>query len=356
MLRTETQTNERSLYTILQIPSTASTEEVRSAYKKAARRTHPDAYFVKQGEFEEVNKAYTVLTNRKNRILYNAFGDVILPILLDQRYAPYIETLLSKKTVVISIFVVICLLLSTLFYPYLVLLAALHILPWFTLTLIPHFIVYVASSLIMYRLTLRQMRYKVLEHMITAGLFLGLAVGVCLYVDGFIKAESLGMILATTEVFHILNALLKNFHYRKISPDLSVFEATAGDIAKSMYIFALALRTGQCLTFIFASSRYVRALPFPLYVLALFISQSMGVIGIAPFIVSLIFGMFIAFVSSGNLGVVGWTFVIGFLIGISAVLARICVRARHMLGKESWKNLAIEPRRLSIPEHPASAV
>lgn len=68
---------DRDLYEILGVPKTASAGEVKSAYRKLAKKYHPDMNpGSKQAEekFKEVTAAAEVLTDPKRRELYDEFG------------------------------------------------------------------------------------------------------------------------------------------------------------------------------------------------------------------------------------------------------------------------------------------
>jgi molecular chaperone DnaJ len=67
----------RDLYETLGVPRSASAEEIKKAYRKLARRYHPDANpDDRQAEerFKEIQNAYDVLSNPDKRRQYDAFG------------------------------------------------------------------------------------------------------------------------------------------------------------------------------------------------------------------------------------------------------------------------------------------
>jgi DnaJ-class molecular chaperone len=70
-----------SLSDILGVPKSASTDVIRKAYRKLARRHHPD---VNPGDskaeeaFKRVSAAYDVLSDDKKRAAYDEFGDASL--------------------------------------------------------------------------------------------------------------------------------------------------------------------------------------------------------------------------------------------------------------------------------------
>lgn len=63
-----------SLYQTLGVDKDASPEDIKRAHRRRVRETHPDLHPNKRAEFEEVQKAYEVLTNPTRRMLYDALG------------------------------------------------------------------------------------------------------------------------------------------------------------------------------------------------------------------------------------------------------------------------------------------
>ncbi len=66
----------KDYYEVLGVARTASKDEVQSAYRKLARKYHPDVSKEPKAEdrFKEVNEAYEVLKDEKKRALYDKYG------------------------------------------------------------------------------------------------------------------------------------------------------------------------------------------------------------------------------------------------------------------------------------------
>jgi molecular chaperone DnaJ len=69
--------NKRDYYEILGVQKNASDEDIKKAYRKAAKESHPDLHPNDKGaeaRFKEVNEAYEVLSDGNKRARYDQFG------------------------------------------------------------------------------------------------------------------------------------------------------------------------------------------------------------------------------------------------------------------------------------------
>ena len=75
----------RDYYEILGISKTASQEEIKSAYKKLAKKYHPDVSkdIDATEKFKEISEAYAVLSDSTKKSQYDQFGHDAF----DQRYS-----------------------------------------------------------------------------------------------------------------------------------------------------------------------------------------------------------------------------------------------------------------------------
>src|SRR5215208_8242673 len=69
-------TAERDYYEVLGVPRDAPEQEIKKAFRRLARRLHPDVSDEPDSEarFREVSEAYEVLSNAETRQLYDRFG------------------------------------------------------------------------------------------------------------------------------------------------------------------------------------------------------------------------------------------------------------------------------------------
>ncbi len=67
----------KSLYETLEVSQNASESEIKKAYRKLARKYHPDVNKEKDAEekFKEINAAYEVLSDKEKKAQYDQYGD-----------------------------------------------------------------------------------------------------------------------------------------------------------------------------------------------------------------------------------------------------------------------------------------
>src|SRR5690242_5709264 len=67
----------RDFYEVLGVPRTAGQDEIQRAYRKLARKYHPDINKDPDAEvrFKEASEAYAVLSDQEQRKRYDAFGE-----------------------------------------------------------------------------------------------------------------------------------------------------------------------------------------------------------------------------------------------------------------------------------------
>jgi molecular chaperone DnaJ len=66
--------SKRDYYEILGVSKTASADEIKKAFRKAAVKHHPDKEGGDEAKFKEVNEAYEVLKDQQKRQRYDQFG------------------------------------------------------------------------------------------------------------------------------------------------------------------------------------------------------------------------------------------------------------------------------------------
>lgn len=64
----------KNYYDILGVTKTASEEEIKSAFRKLAHKYHPDKKGGDEKKFKEASEAYAVLSDKKKRAEYDAYG------------------------------------------------------------------------------------------------------------------------------------------------------------------------------------------------------------------------------------------------------------------------------------------
>jgi len=76
-------TTGESLYAILGIPKTSTTEEIKRSYRKLALSNHPDKNpgdDAKAEKFKEISKSYAILSDNTKRTIYDNYGSLGLYI------------------------------------------------------------------------------------------------------------------------------------------------------------------------------------------------------------------------------------------------------------------------------------
>ena len=68
---------DKSLYNTLEVSQNASSDDIKKAYRRLARKYHPDINKNKGAEekFKEINAAYEILSDESKRAQYDAYGD-----------------------------------------------------------------------------------------------------------------------------------------------------------------------------------------------------------------------------------------------------------------------------------------
>jgi molecular chaperone DnaJ len=77
-------------YQILEVPRTASAEDIKKAFRKLARKHHPDVNpgnKAAEERFKQLNTAFEVLSDPKKRQLYDEFGEDAAKIGFDEKKA-----------------------------------------------------------------------------------------------------------------------------------------------------------------------------------------------------------------------------------------------------------------------------
>ena len=84
----------KDYYEILGVPRSASSDEIRKAYRKLAKQYHPDVSKEKNAEakYKEINEAYEVLKDPDKRQKYDTLGRLGRTLLRRRAGAMFIWT------------------------------------------------------------------------------------------------------------------------------------------------------------------------------------------------------------------------------------------------------------------------
>src|SRR5664280_1025255 len=63
----------KDYYETLGVPKSATADEIKKAYRRLARKHHPDAGGSEE-KFKEVGEAYEILSDKEKRAQYDQFG------------------------------------------------------------------------------------------------------------------------------------------------------------------------------------------------------------------------------------------------------------------------------------------
>jgi len=76
MRSTQRMTNKRDYYEVLGVQRSASTDDIKNAFRNLARKYHPDVNKAEDAEekFKEINEAYGVLSDPEKRAAYDRYG------------------------------------------------------------------------------------------------------------------------------------------------------------------------------------------------------------------------------------------------------------------------------------------
>ena len=65
---------QRDYYEVLGVAKSASEDEIKKAFRKAAIKHHPDKEGGDEAKFKEINEAYSVLSDPEKRSAYDRYG------------------------------------------------------------------------------------------------------------------------------------------------------------------------------------------------------------------------------------------------------------------------------------------
>jgi hypothetical protein len=110
-----------NLYATLEIPHTATREEIIAAYKRLVLQYHPNVTAGDSTKFIELAHAFRILKDEKQRFHYDMFGERALTYLNDNRFGEIIVNLYDRTNVVMFLHAAFFLLMFLFAFPYLLL-------------------------------------------------------------------------------------------------------------------------------------------------------------------------------------------------------------------------------------------
>ena len=88
----------KSLYKTLEVSENASQEEIKKAYRKLARKYHPDINKAKDAEekFKEINAAYEILSDEQKQMVLLVFKSLLMLTMMKEMLVLLAVNLISQ--------------------------------------------------------------------------------------------------------------------------------------------------------------------------------------------------------------------------------------------------------------------
>ena len=87
----------KNYYSILGVTPDSTDAEIKSAYRKLARKFHPDLNPYGTEQFKDITEAYDVLSDSKKRMHYDTVNGFFILYQKNRRKSAYITTAGSKR-------------------------------------------------------------------------------------------------------------------------------------------------------------------------------------------------------------------------------------------------------------------
>lgn len=188
-----------TLYRVLGVERTADSSQIKNAYKMNALVFHPDRTKGAERQFDAVRKAYTILSNKKTRRLYDMCGDGILPLLSEERYYVYLDCFLSKYFLVLTVAMTVLALGNLVFLPHAIMAKSYGYIPAWVLLFLPFALAWVFLFVVSVKLiaTFKKQRNssldtKIVVHILIKSFFsVALPLAFLAYLDDFVTQRAL---------------------------------------------------------------------------------------------------------------------------------------------------------------------